>query len=149
YSGGNPTNQRTTQFSMTPHLSVGRPQPYAGGNAPILQVQSTTPPPANGEVQHTFFRHNSESASPPTTSSARLTVPFDWMVHLDRNLISPLELVHVSAVSPCLLTQKFIGGSGLLPTDKQQHTAPWVVANISTGQPAPNATRTATVVQQA
>jgi hypothetical protein len=52
-----------------------------------------------------------------------LKLPFDWLVHLDRQLISPVELWHVSPYRSHEVTQLFAwGGSGAATF---RHTAPW------------------------
>jgi hypothetical protein len=68
--------------------------------------------------KNTFFRHNSKDVTPPYGQT--LSFPFDWLTHLDRPLINPLELLHVSGYRPHELTQQFMIG-GL----KFQHIAPW------------------------
>jgi hypothetical protein len=56
-----------------------------------------SPTPANGnQPQHTFFQHNTLPQK-----------PFDWLVHLDRPAISPIELLHVSCWKPHQLTSVF------------------------------------------
>ncbi len=101
------------------YRTLGRKQPYAGGVA--LTPQNPTPPPTAYQTYSTFFRHNGESSTPPTTQAQTqtLTVPFNWLTHLDRPLISPLELLYVSAYPPHRLTEKFgvAAPSG--------HYAPW------------------------
>lgn len=117
----------------------GRWQPYIGDYR-LLKEQA--PNPANTiEPQHTFFRHNSKTAAPPNPADPldTLNLPFDWLVHLDRQLISPMELLHVSAYPPHRLTERFIlpdidPNTGNVKTDmmtgapltlKFQHYAPW------------------------
>jgi hypothetical protein len=77
--------------------TVGRPQPY----------QASLPLPA--AAPHTFFRHNVAAGA-----------PFDWLVHLDRPPVNPLEMLHVSGYKPHELTQQFVVGA-----NKFQHYAPW------------------------
>ncbi len=83
--------------------SVGRMQPYDGH--PGGAVPQKPAPPLVRRPQHTFFQHN-------TPRAAR----FDWLVHLDRRLVSPLELLHASACAPHLLTHMF----------RTPHAAPYV-----------------------
>jgi hypothetical protein len=83
------------------------------------------------EVDHTFFRQNGvgntapatpgsfkagvpgPNATPPSLKEHRaagdtIMTPFDWLVHLDRPLISQAELLHVQAVKPHEVTQYFL-----------------------------------------
>jgi hypothetical protein len=108
---------------ITTRASWGRPQPYAA-LASLRQSQRPNPAPIN-TPKHTFFRHNAVSANPARLPSANetLKVPFDWLVHLDRQLISPMELWHVSAAKPHLLTQVFYSPA----TGRANlQAAPWV-----------------------
>ncbi len=82
--------------------SYGKLQPYA---AHLSQyVLQTTP---QGAVNHhTLGLPNwlpTNTATVPPTPN-----PFTWLVHLDRPLISPMELLHVSGFHPHQLTQRFI-----------------------------------------
>lgn len=54
------------------------------------------------------------------------TSPVEWMTHLDRKLVNPLEILHVSGVRPHELTQKFMDPSNAMPF---RHIAPWPVQN--------------------
>ena len=97
--------------------SYGRMQPYdnsqpyvdptknpqaAKSNVIFPQVPLT----ATTGVQHTFFQHNNWTNKPTTTPWH-----FDWMVHLDRKLISPLELLHVACCRPHQVTHLFKYGT--------------------------------------
>src|SRR5207253_1297252 len=84
--------------------SFGRIQPYAGFSA-AWNAQALTPTPA-GDTQNTFFTQNSNAPTLPNT--------FDWLMHLDRQLISPIELFQTSMYKPHQLTQQFITGAGTL-----------------------------------
>jgi hypothetical protein len=113
--------------------SVGRRQPYAAN--PNLTVAQNPYPPPPDQPKNTFFRHNAvENTAPPTIPPTTvppgqvkvqtLQIPFDWLVHLDRPLISPLELLHVSGYRPHLLTHQFITGTLANPV-KFTHYANW------------------------
>ncbi len=110
--------------------SFGRLQPYTAYNPPPLvpavvnlsqfRAQSVT---VKTQPKNTFY-----SVNTPRTN------PFEWLTHLDRPLISPLELLYVSGYRPHLLTQKFTSQDPLNPVDaksklpivtRQQHYAPW------------------------
>src|SRR5207249_8840985 len=112
----------------------GRSQPYAGDKsmlrpqAPQPPVEALDPP----QPQHTFGRHNGiEPDSPvhPQASGQTLKLPFDWLVHLDRKLVSPMELLHVSPFKPHELTQQFMQPSG---SGAFRHRTPWFDEDLST-----------------
>src|SRR5262245_41570323 len=50
--------------------------------------------------------------------------PYDWLVHLDRQLVSPAELLYVSGYHPHELTHRFVIPGPVGPA-KQAHLAPW------------------------
>jgi hypothetical protein len=127
YNTGGTNTSPAGQF----YAAWGRNQPYAATNGqPVnpansqMNLQNPQNPPGN-QPSNTFYRHNAfEAAAPPSASTAgqTLQVPFDWLVHLDRQLVSPAELLHVSAFRPHELTQQFYDpGSG----KAFGHRAPW------------------------
>ena len=102
---------------------MGRKQPYVGTPTrwvpqnPIQPLPNQQPQPFN-----TFFQHNGRQLTlakevGPYTGRT-LDLPFFWPVHLDRQLVNPLELLNVSCYRPWEYTQKF----GLGNSD---HRAPW------------------------
>jgi hypothetical protein len=121
------------------------PTPYA----PVMtdtQVLPQNPDSANappnitpypGEPRHTFFRANGVGNTAPANPSPypanttgfngeTLTIPFDWLTHIDRQLVNPAELLTVSACRPSQLTQLFMsGGTPPNATKVFAHLAPW------------------------
>jgi len=122
---------------VQPYASFATGTPVAGaGTATTINSfpasfglgQAPTTAPAE-QVNHTFFRQNGVSSTAPVASALTLGVngssptptmlgtktapetimtPFDWLVHLDRPLISQAELLHVQAVKPHEVTQYFL-----------------------------------------
>ncbi len=84
----------------------GRKQPYSA--VPVENQNAVA-----GEPAHTFFLQNSN-----------IKTPFDWLTHLDRSVMSPIELLQVSALKPFELTQQFVVG-GIA----HSHRAPWSDGN--------------------
>jgi hypothetical protein len=133
--------KKTTPLAVQLRASFGRSQPHAGIN---LNTQLLKQIPATkagvslltNQPQNTFFAHNVGTTAisrpnfgftaGPTAKSvvppkAPTTYPaFDWLIHLDRQLINPMELLHVSAYRPFELTQQFVTAAG-----KYQHMALW------------------------
>src|SRR5439155_19668666 len=91
--GNFPSNNKPAQ-----RRAFGRMQPYAA-NAGFQQAQAPNPAYTN-QPQHTVFRHNSTTAATPPGPVAPLMQPFSWLVHLDRQLTSPMELLQVSGFKP-------------------------------------------------
>jgi len=95
--------------------SMGRKQPYAAHRsqqvhqAPDKDDTTAMIDALVDQPQHTFFKHNSAHA---TYSGDTLQASFDWLVHLDRYLNSPIELLHVNCFKPYELTQFFVGAGG-------------------------------------
>lgn len=123
-------NRVYTPATMQTFAAYGRKQPYTAYlsmDANSQVVAQTPTDQAAGKPKHTFFRHNfSDPKNPPTTSTPTLTVPFDWLVHLDRPLANIYELMQVSAFAPHKLTQQFYNvPQGGTTVQAFQHTAPW------------------------
>jgi hypothetical protein len=120
--------------------SFGRRQPYAGltvtvaGSGTNTQLQPCTNAPLN-QACNTFYSHNSPDGTliTGTSTSDTFQVPFDWLVHLDRQLVSPMELFTVSGFKPHELTQMFVqpnpnapmGTSAAQSVMPHQHVARW------------------------
>ncbi len=79
----------------TVKFSTARSQPFAASQ------QGPSPARLPGRLKHTFGR---------TNNATSLAASFDWLVHLDRKLISPMELLQVSAYKPHELTHQFMAG---------------------------------------
>jgi hypothetical protein len=129
-----PQNLDQTGFiQLAMRHSSGKVDPF---NSIGSSLRPAGPTPANvGQPQHTFFRHNGASATTPARGN--LSLPFTWMPHPDRQLISPMELLTVSAYKPAELTQRFLLGS---PTDPR-HFAPWLGFSSNGNGSAPNLNR--------
>jgi hypothetical protein len=101
------------QAQQSTYASQGKLQPYA---AHPTQVAGQVSPRPRQKTQHTFGLPN---------NPLPLSGHYDWLVHLDRQLISPVELLHVSAFPPYQLTQHFITGDDRRADQKFRHYAPW------------------------
>ena len=109
-----------TQFK-----SYGRNEPYTSVCVSQAKTQwaaqQRTPPSTTGP-QNSFYQQNvyaNITGNNPNDATQPNFVPpanypaFHWLVHMDRPLVSPIELAGVSAFKPHELTQQFI--------DSQQH----------------------------
>ena len=95
--------------SPLPPASYGKLQPYA---ANFTQVAKQTTPVPLVVGKTTPQPRTRQSLGLQNTPIAN---PFTWLVHLDRKLISPMELLHVSAFPNHDLTQRFIFGPATIP----------------------------------
>jgi hypothetical protein len=110
YLQGIPLNDAGTQAV---YASRGKLQPYASDPSQVVPQS----PLAVSRTWHTLGRPNS-----PAPPSGR----YDWLVHLDRRLISPTELLHVSGYPPHQLTHRFVSGeSPGGPVQTFRHRVPW------------------------
>ncbi len=109
----------------------GRRQPYDGRiswqdpnhyqQAPQAGVQ-----PPMGTFGNSFNRHNGRAANNyPAANSQNETLeqPFRPLLHLDRIVLNPAELLHVTAVKPSELTHSFQINQG---SSRWEHTANWL-----------------------
>jgi hypothetical protein len=123
---------------VRPALSAGRPpviaslgklQPYAAHHSQLRFQKMRTP--SNPNLRHTFGRANIPARP-----------HYDWLTHLDRPLISPMELLHVSGYQPHQLTQRFmvqlINSEGQPEARRFGHRLPWFDEDLvrSPGSPA-------------
>jgi hypothetical protein len=92
----------------TGYASLGKTQPYAAHPSTTAAQQS------GGVVQQTFGQPNQ-----PVPPSGH----YDWLVHFDRPLVSPMELLQVSGCQPHQLTRRFMTGNG--PSQRFNHRVPW------------------------
>jgi hypothetical protein len=132
----NPGKPAPPNNSPLPPASYGKLQPYAA-NFTQVAAQTTPMPPVVGKT--TPQPRTRQSLGLQNTPIAN---PFTWLVHLDRKLISPMELLHVSAFPSHDLTQRFImvpnASNPIIPQPYQytpvggvansayfQHYAPW------------------------
>ncbi|HJT77850.1 MAG TPA: hypothetical protein VJ739_11675, partial [Gemmataceae bacterium] len=111
--------------------SRGKLQPYA---ADFSQISDEANPSSVATQQVPTVHNLGVTPNSPTPPN------YDWLVHLDRQLISPAELLQVSAYPPFLLTHQFITKPGGA-TVKFTHRAPWFdEANLGVTTPG-NSTR--------
>jgi hypothetical protein len=111
YLEGVPLNDATGPRAV--YASRGKLQPYA---ADPTQVGPEAPVPGS-PTWHTLGRRN--DPAPPSGH-------YDWLVHLDRQPVSPPELLQVAGCAPPRLTHRFIspdapGG----PPRPFNHLVPW------------------------
>ena len=89
--------------------AMGRREPYAAAASQFVAQQLTN---TNGNTfaYNTFLQHNAtvNNAANLLATDATLQVPFDWLVHLDRQLISKSEILYASTCKPHELTQLFV-----------------------------------------
>lgn len=125
-----------TPTSFPPFQSRVKRQPYAGAvndllgapiaNGPVTVTPLPPPPPMapypDRITYHSMGKPNLSLTGKPLTQNER----YDWLVHLDRHLISPIELLHVSAYQPHQLTQRFITGDNRVAANRFNHYAPWL-----------------------
>jgi hypothetical protein len=121
--------------ALAERSSWGRKQPYA---AHITQRKpQQTKPPRLDQPQNTFFQHNADPQTPGPNAGTpppdNTYPPFDWLVHLDRPLVSPVELLHVSAYKPHELMQQFVTGD--LPNQRFTHRVPWLDEDLAGTNP--------------
>jgi hypothetical protein len=115
YLSAVPLNDATIPSAV--NSSWGKLQPYA---ADPSQVAAQTPA-VMFPTRHTLGRPNV-----PTPASGH----YDWLVHLDRLLLSPAELLQVSGTLPHQLTQRFVSRNPLTrATQPFGQRVPWFDAD--------------------
>lgn len=88
-------------------------------------------------VRNTFGRHNgpidlaTAPTTPTTTTPGTFHVPFKWLIHFDRPLMNPLELLYVSARKPHELLPLYLQ-PGVSPTADNQR-AYWYEPSVAGG----------------
>ena len=121
----------STVPTLSDRKSFNKVQPYRSS---ITMIPSALQVALVGQPQHTFLRHNGATvAAPPVvplgaaSTDTMLQLPFKWLMHFDRKLINPLEILNVSGCKPQEVTQKF---SNPIYVDsnniKIENKAPWL-----------------------
>jgi hypothetical protein len=138
--GSVPIRSQATDPGPAPsgYYSRGKRQPYASLTVTAAAGVHTTPQPNSpvmdqqpaAAVNNVFSTFGLQNAPLPASGH------YDWLVHLDRAPISPMELMHVSGYQPYQLTQRFIlpqpntaGDDAPLPASAVnmfQHYVPWL-----------------------
>lgn len=121
--------------------SQGKTQPYAAlymydngnvgladPNSPVQPQQTNNTPPPAGAYTIPANTPNSRCTFGYGNYPLPLSGHHDWLVHLDRPAVSPMELLHVSAWPPYMLTQQFILGDNTKPGNQFGHYASWIDA---------------------
>jgi hypothetical protein len=126
------TGRRDYVTPMMERASWGRKQPYAAHWTQHRKQQPKRAELPLNQPQHTFFQHNADADTPgPNWRDPPPDYPaFDWLLHLDRPLVSPIELVHVSAFKPHELLQQFVTGN-----QRYNHRAYWFDEDLSMSDP--------------
>jgi hypothetical protein len=108
--GTPPSVVSSNNASSGPSKAYGRSSPYVEQLlAHASQSSSSTTSPIT-----TFMLPNSNASG----------VQNDWLVHLDRYLSSPMELLHVSGFKPVELSQRF-GDASTQQMGSFNHRVPW------------------------
>ena len=121
----------STVTTISDRKSYNKVQPYRSSSA---MVQSALAVPLVDQPQHTFLRHNGATVTAPplvplgaASTDPMLQLPFKWLMHLDRKLINPLELLNVSGCKPQEVTQRFNNLNYVDGNNKQiENKAPWL-----------------------
>lgn len=128
-------NPPATVGDVTQRYSVGRNQPYAASKTQQVDQKSATA--LVDQPQHTLFKTNVQVIDPATgrekinnnDPNNPVRFPFDWLVFIDRPLVSSVEVLQASMYKPHELTQQFMTGATDpatgKPTQKFTHLAPW------------------------
>jgi len=142
----NSTQAGHTRTQVDFRNSMGRYEPYAASADKLILRDQAPNPALPKQPQTTFFRHNGVKNTPPPAATDKgpapgnvpqtISVPFDWMTHLDRKLVSPIELLQISAFKPHELTQMFLQPNATGGIQKFAHRAPWFDEDL-VGSPAP------------
>jgi hypothetical protein len=140
YSAG-----RKQPYGAFSHINLAT-NAYQTDSQVVLQTPDKDGNPANGiqpwpdMPQTTMFYANAVGGTPAPTvagnppanpspygANETLSIPFDWFVQIDRQLINPIEMLSVSACRPSQVTQLFMYTTGgATPTTLPfAHLAPW------------------------
>jgi hypothetical protein len=111
-----PQEGNNTYNTTVVETSTAKSQPYAANRQTYLVQNQAGTVKAPGTVD-TFGTYNNATGG------------YNWLVHLDRQLISPMELLNVSGFHPHELTNRFMapngGGGAGAPIVPYNHRVNW------------------------
>lgn len=100
-------------FTLDQRHATGRVQPYAGDEGDTQSPQLADIGPGDLQTSTTLTLRQTGTSGGAATSFFSHNTPgptagrFEWLAHLDRKLVSPAELLFVSAAKPHELTKRF------------------------------------------
>ena len=122
-----PSFTYTATFCPVPRYSS-----FAGGGATATVHYRSASKRRHGvappQPHNSFYQQNHQATAQPVSIPLgdTLKTSFDWLTHLDRQLISPMELLNVPGVKPHELTHYFQMNSTQNASDNpSKHLAPW------------------------
>src|SRR5207248_2049171 len=113
---------QAVQAPSRPLASTGKLQPYAAHRS---QLRAQKRPSLNPRLVCSFGYQNAPAPA-----------QYDWLVHLDRPVISPIELLHVSGYQPYQLTQRFMSVDTSGNVLRFAHRAPWLDEDLPASGPS-------------
>jgi hypothetical protein len=112
------------------HFSYGKRQPFEApdfvedtGDLTPYKAAPNPAPAVQEQIRQTFSRHNGQGTQWNTAGNT-LEQPFQPLIHQDRVILNPTELLHVVAVKPYEFTQYF--KKPATPNDRWAFTANWL-----------------------
>ncbi len=130
-----PPDMNPVSPTYNPYLTIDymRGVPPKDGNNGAINTSTAKAQPYASNPRTYLTQNPAAGVNPPATvdtfGSPNSAATFNWLVHLDRQLISPMELLNVSGYHPYELTTRFMapnsGGGAAAPIVPYNHRVNW------------------------